>query len=209
VRSKLIVLDPPSFDLGPSIFQRKEATRRNSSEVIRASDEIKDPDRGFTLHALENGSRRFGCASAWTAWWRADTRIALASPCFAPVCQRPLLDTLSVRETGQTVEVNTFDRDGAIRSAVAGLSSPRDGDKEVLASGLLGAKIEESKTLEDMLSAWIVTAMLVARLVGINGITAWMDTSALPSTLVDSLAIAIYAALVVLGTRVKDPARSR
>ncbi len=52
------------------------------------------------------------------------------------------------------MDVNTFDRDSAIRGAVAGLSSPRDEDKEVLVSGLLGAKMEESKTLEDMLSPW-------------------------------------------------------
>lgn len=52
------------------------------------------------------------------------------------------------------MDVTAFDRDGAMRSAVAGLSSPRDEDKEVLDSGLTGVKSEESRTFEDMLSAW-------------------------------------------------------
>ena len=52
------------------------------------------------------------------------------------------------------MKVNTFYCDGAIRNAVVGLSSPGDEDREVLIFGLLSAKIEDSKTFEDMLSVW-------------------------------------------------------
>ena len=50
--------------------------------------------------------------------------------------------------------VSHIRRDVAIRGDIPAFSSPRDEDKEVLVSGLLGTKIEESKTFEDMLYAW-------------------------------------------------------
>jgi len=57
-----------------------------------------------------------------------------------------LADTLTVGEIAQTVKANTLNRVGAIRSADAGFSLPRGTNTDVCSSGLLGVKIEESKT---------------------------------------------------------------
>ncbi|MFX3634033.1 MAG: hypothetical protein ACE3L7_27125 [Candidatus Pristimantibacillus sp.] len=51
--------------------------------------------------------------------------------------------------------------------------------------------------------AWIIVAMLCVRLMVIFGVTAMLDVTALTDTLLDSVAIVIYVALIVLGARIK------
>jgi len=53
------------------------------------------------------------------------------------------------------------------------------------------------------LVAWMIVAILMVRLMVILGITALLDVSALTDTLIDSVAIVIYIALIILGTRMK------
>lgn len=52
-------------------------------------------------------------------------------------------------------------------------------------------------------AAWMIVSILISRLMVILGVTAFHDISALNDTLIDSIAIVIYAALIVLGTRMK------
>lgn len=52
-------------------------------------------------------------------------------------------------------------------------------------------------------AAWLIVSLLLIRLAVILGITAALDASALGTTLIDSIAIAVYAGLIVLGARVK------
>lgn len=52
-------------------------------------------------------------------------------------------------------------------------------------------------------AAWMIAAILIVRLMVILGVTALIDTSGLTDTLIDSIAIAIYVALIMLGTRMK------
>ncbi|MGE6260700.1 hypothetical protein ACQKCU_22945 [Heyndrickxia sporothermodurans] len=51
--------------------------------------------------------------------------------------------------------------------------------------------------------AWMITVILIVRLMVILGITALLDVSALTDTLIDSIAIVIYVALIILGTTMK------
>jgi hypothetical protein len=51
--------------------------------------------------------------------------------------------------------------------------------------------------------AWMIVSILIFRLMVILGVTAFHDVSALTDTLIDSSAIVIYVALIILGTRVK------
>ena len=52
-------------------------------------------------------------------------------------------------------------------------------------------------------AAWMFVVILVVRLIVILGITAILDFSALTDTLIDSIAIIIYVALIILGTTMK------
>lgn len=52
-------------------------------------------------------------------------------------------------------------------------------------------------------AAWMIVSILISRLMVILGVTAFQDISALNDTLIDSIAIVIYVALIVLGTRMK------
>ena len=58
----------------------------------------------------------------------------------------------------------------------------------------------QSKT---RLAAWVITTILVFRLVVILGITVLFDVSALKDTLIDSVAIVIYVALIIKGITMK------
>ncbi|GIP33457.1 hypothetical protein [Paenibacillus sp. J2TS4] len=49
-------------------------------------------------------------------------------------------------------------------------------------------------------AAWMIAAILIVRLMVILGVTAMLDVSALTDTLIDSIAILIYVALIILGT---------
>ncbi|WP_028390367.1 hypothetical protein [Bacillus cihuensis] len=51
--------------------------------------------------------------------------------------------------------------------------------------------------------AWLIAAILTVRLMVILGVTALLDVSGLTDTLIDSIAIVIYVALIILGTRMK------
>ncbi|MGE7873323.1 hypothetical protein [Bacillus paramycoides] len=52
-------------------------------------------------------------------------------------------------------------------------------------------------------AAWLIAAILTVRLMAILGVTALLDVSGLTDTLIDSIAIIIYVALIILGTRMK------
>ncbi|TMV48363.1 hypothetical protein FE783_17740 [Paenibacillus mesophilus] len=52
-------------------------------------------------------------------------------------------------------------------------------------------------------AAWMIVSILIFRLLVIVGVTAFHDLSALTDTLIDSIAIAIYVALILFGTRMK------
>jgi len=53
-------------------------------------------------------------------------------------------------------------------------------------------------------AAWAIVLLLIVRLMVIIGITAWNDISALSDTLIDSIAIAVYVALIILGINKKQ-----
>lgn len=53
-------------------------------------------------------------------------------------------------------------------------------------------------------AAWTIALLLLVRLMVILGITAFYDVSALTDTLIDSIAILIYVALILLGIRMKN-----
>lgn len=59
---------------------------------------------------------------------------------------------------------------------------------------------EQSKT---RFAAWMITAILIVRLIVILGVTALLDVSALMNTFIDLVAIVIYVALIILGTTMK------
>lgn len=59
---------------------------------------------------------------------------------------------------------------------------------------------EGSKT---RFTAWMIVTILLIRLMVILGITALLDRTGLADTLIDSIAIIVYVALIILGTRVK------
>lgn len=52
-------------------------------------------------------------------------------------------------------------------------------------------------------ATWLIAAILIVRLMVILGVTALLDISGLTDTLIDSIAIVIYVALIILGTRMK------
>ncbi|GIO34603.1 MULTISPECIES: hypothetical protein [Paenibacillus] len=52
-------------------------------------------------------------------------------------------------------------------------------------------------------AAWIFVSLLLIRLMVILGVTALYDASALTNTLIDSIAVLIYSAFIILGTRIK------
>ncbi|WP_212031246.1 hypothetical protein [Cytobacillus depressus] len=49
-------------------------------------------------------------------------------------------------------------------------------------------------------AAWMIAAILIVRLIVILGVTALLEVSALTDTIIDSIAIVIYVALIILGT---------
>ncbi|WP_207911016.1 hypothetical protein [Paenibacillus albiflavus] len=52
-------------------------------------------------------------------------------------------------------------------------------------------------------AAWMITAIMIVRLMVILGVTAVVDVSGLMNTFIDSIAIVIYVALIMLGTRIE------
>lgn len=52
-------------------------------------------------------------------------------------------------------------------------------------------------------AAWMIAAILIVRLMVILGVTALLDKSALTDTFIDSIAIVIFVALIILGTTMK------
>lgn len=58
--------------------------------------------------------------------------------------------------------------------------------------------------------AWMIVSIMLVRLTVILGVTTVLDASALTDTLVDSVAIIIYLALIIVGVRTKnEPPRSQ
>jgi hypothetical protein len=53
-------------------------------------------------------------------------------------------------------------------------------------------------------TAWIIAFLMIVRLIVIVGGTLLYNASGLKNTLIDSIAIVIYVALILLGIRVKD-----
>lgn len=58
-------------------------------------------------------------------------------------------------------------------------------------------------------AAWMIVSLLIVRLMVILGVTAIQDASALKDTLIDSIAIVIYVAFIVLGIRMKPKKAGR
>ncbi|KGE17286.1 hypothetical protein PWYN_21935 [Paenibacillus wynnii] len=52
-------------------------------------------------------------------------------------------------------------------------------------------------------AAWTIASLLLVRLMVILGVTAFYDVSSLTDTLIDSIAILIYVAFIILGIRMK------
>jgi len=52
-------------------------------------------------------------------------------------------------------------------------------------------------------SAWLIVTILIIRLLVILGVTASLEVSGLKDTLIDSIAIVIYVALIILGISMK------
>ncbi|WP_169085136.1 hypothetical protein [Paenibacillus sp. PL91] len=52
-------------------------------------------------------------------------------------------------------------------------------------------------------AAYLIAAILIVRLMVIVGATSMLDVSGITDTLIDSIAIVIYIALILLGTRLK------
>ncbi|MFD0620228.1 hypothetical protein ACFQZR_22415 [Paenibacillus sp. GCM10027629] len=52
-------------------------------------------------------------------------------------------------------------------------------------------------------AAWMIAAILIVRLMVILGVTAVVDISGLMNSFIDSIAIVIYVALIILGTRIE------
>ncbi|MDP5277071.1 hypothetical protein [Chengkuizengella axinellae] len=52
-------------------------------------------------------------------------------------------------------------------------------------------------------AVWMISAILIVRLMVILGVTALLDVLALTDTIIDSIAIVIYVALIILGTTMK------
>ncbi|MEH7346718.1 hypothetical protein V7122_22990 [Bacillus sp. JJ1532] len=58
-------------------------------------------------------------------------------------------------------------------------------------------------------AAWMIAAILIVRLIVILGVTALLDVSSLTDTIIDSIAIVIYVALIILGTAMNKKQSSR
>ena len=58
-------------------------------------------------------------------------------------------------------------------------------------------------------AAWTIVSLVIIRLIVILGITAFHDVSAFADTLIDSIAIVIYAAIIILGIRMKNKEGAR
>ncbi|WP_181956676.1 hypothetical protein [Paenibacillus piri] len=65
---------------------------------------------------------------------------------------------------------------------------------------LMSFQTERSKI---QFAAWLIAAILIVRLMVIIGVTSLLDVSGLTGTLMDSIVIIIYVALIILGTRMK------
>ncbi|MBJ9993661.1 hypothetical protein [Paenibacillus sp. S28] len=52
-------------------------------------------------------------------------------------------------------------------------------------------------------AAWMIVSLLIVRLMVILSVTAFQDASSLTDTLIDSIAIVIYVAFIILGIRIK------
>lgn len=61
----------------------------------------------------------------------------------------------------------------------------------------------QREQLKFRIAAWIIATILIVRLIVILGVTALLDVSSLTDTIVDSIAIVIYVALIILGTKKK------
>lgn len=66
---------------------------------------------------------------------------------------------------------------------------------------IMSVQREQSKS---RFAAWMIVLILVFRLLVILGTTLLYDTSAIVNTLVDSAAIVIYVALIILGIKMKN-----
>lgn len=53
-------------------------------------------------------------------------------------------------------------------------------------------------------AAWMIVAILIIRLMVILGVTELLNVSALTDTFVDSIAIVLYVALIIVGTTLKN-----
>ncbi|WP_192894541.1 hypothetical protein [Paenibacillus contaminans] len=62
----------------------------------------------------------------------------------------------------------------------------------------------QNERLKIRFAAWTIVSLLIVRLIVILGVTAVQDVSALPDTLLDSIAIVIYVAFIILGIRMKQ-----
>lgn len=69
---------------------------------------------------------------------------------------------------------------------------------------ILSFQSEKSKI---RFAALILASLLLIRLMVILGVTAFYDASTVANTLIDSIAILIYAAFIILGTRIKKKSR--
>lgn len=58
-------------------------------------------------------------------------------------------------------------------------------------------------------AAWMIVSLLSVRLIVILGVTAFQDASSLTDTLIDSVAIVIYVAFIILGIRMKSEKAGR
>ncbi|MBB6672076.1 hypothetical protein [Cohnella nanjingensis] len=67
----------------------------------------------------------------------------------------------------------------------------------------------QSERLKIQFAAWTIVSLLIVRLMVILGITAFQDVSALADTLIDSIAILIYVAFILLGIRMKPKTTRR
>ncbi|WP_187355326.1 hypothetical protein ['Paenibacillus yunnanensis' Narsing Rao et al. 2020] len=67
---------------------------------------------------------------------------------------------------------------------------------------ILSFQREQSKLRS---AAWTIVILLLVRLMVILGVTAYYDASALADTLIDSIAILIYVAIILLGIRGRRP----
>ncbi|WP_314586853.1 hypothetical protein [Paenibacillus terrigena] len=61
----------------------------------------------------------------------------------------------------------------------------------------------QSKQSKIRFAAWMIATILIVRLMVILGVTAVVDVSGLMNTFIDSIAIVIYVAIIMLGTRIE------